>query len=280
VQAATGVLITVAPTGAESAAPGIPHTLQDLARTARDCQEAGAAVIHLHARTDEGTATLDPYRLAQVVATVRAHSDLVVQLSTGGDVTDGEQARLAVLDAGPDSASLTMGTVNFGDEVFLNRWPFVRALHARMRELGVVAEYECFDLGHVAALHRLLAADGPPHGGRVHVGLVCGVAGGMPGTPQALLAAVAALPPSCTWSATGVGRASVPVLLTALAAGGHLRVGMEDTTTYAPGQGVINNAQLVTRAADLARLAQRAALTPEQARGMLGTDAPPKGQHL
>jgi len=97
-----------------------------------------------------------------------------------------------------------------------------------------------------------------------------GVPGGMPGTPTALLACVQALPPEATWSATGVGRTTIPVMLAALSAGGHLRVGMEDTLTFAPGQPVRDNAELVERAADLARLAQRPPLSSDEARVILG----------
>jgi 3-keto-5-aminohexanoate cleavage enzyme len=264
------LLITCAPTGAEAPAGAVPASPEALGATAAAVEQAGAAAIHVHARDTHGVPTLEVARVRACLDAVRAASDLVRQVSTGGDVSDGEEARLAVLDAGPESASLTLGTLNFGDEVFLNRWPFVVALHRRMRELGIVPEFECFDVGHVAALHRLLDREGPPHGGHVHVDIVCGVPGGMPGTPQALLAAVAMLPPGCSWSATGVGRSTLPIMLTALAAGGHLRVGLEDTTSFAPGEPAVDNAQLVRRAAEVARLAQRRTMTPDQARSMLG----------
>jgi uncharacterized protein (DUF849 family) len=170
-------------------------------------------------------------------------------------------------------ASCTMGTVNFGDDVFLNRWEFVVELHSRMQERGIVPEYEIFDLGHLAALQRLLGKYGLPAGGHVHVDLVMGVPGGMPGTTEALTACTAAmrdLPAGTTFSATGVGRTTLPVLLASLSAGGHLRVGMEDVVTYAKGQPVESNAQLVARAAAFARLAQRPPMTPDDARTMLG----------
>jgi uncharacterized protein (DUF849 family) len=136
----------------------------------------------------------------------------------------------------------------------------------------VVPEFEIFDLGHAATLHRLLADLGGPHGGHVHCDLVMGVPGGMPGDGATLSAAVAALPAGATWSATGVGRATLPVLLAALAAGGHLRVGMEDTTSFARGRPVTGNAELVERAATLAGLAQRPPMLPDEARVMLGVD--------
>ena len=133
--------------------------------------------------------------------------------------------------------------------MFANPWPFIRELYTSTKAAGVVPEFELFDLGQVATLHRLLDELGPPHGGHVHCDLVMGVPGGMPGDAAALVAAVAALPARATWSATGIGRTALPVLLAALAAGGHLRVGMEDTTSFARGRPVTSNAELVERAA-------------------------------
>lgn len=271
----TGTLITVAPTGAEADkadAPALPVTLGELVTAARHCREAGASVIHVHIRDEAARPTLDLGRLRDTVAGLREATDLVVQLSTGGAVSDPEPDRLRVLEADPEMASCTMGTVNFGEDVFWNRWEFVVALHTRMQERGVVPEYEIFDLGHLWALTRLLDAHGLPAGGHVHVDLVMGVPGGMPGTPQALVACVAAmrdLPAGTTFSATGIGRTTLPVLLAALSAGGHLRVGMEDTLSYAKGQRVESNAQLVARAAGLARVAQRPPLTPAEVRDLL-----------
>jgi uncharacterized protein (DUF849 family) len=265
-------LITVAPTGAETAkadAPALPVTLDELVSTAKACQAAGAAMVHVHIRDDEGKPTLDPGRLRETVAALRGQTDLVVQLSTGGAVTDPFEARLRVLDAEPDSCSLTCGTVNFGDDVFSNPWPFMTELYRRTQAMEVVPEFELFDLGHVTALHRLLDTYGAPYGGQVHADLVMGVPGGMPGTTAALVAAVSALPVGCSWSATGIGRSSLPVALAALSAGGHLRVGMEDTLTFAKGRPVTGNEQLVARAVELTRLAQRPPMSTEDARAML-----------
>src|SRR5690348_8972535 len=268
-------LITVAPTGAEldkEKVPALPVTLDELVTTAVDCEAAGAAVIHIHIRDADAQPTLDLARLKDTVQAVREATSLIVQLSTGGAVSDGFGPRLAVLDAAPDACSLTCGTVNFGDEVFSNPWPFIRDLYTRTKERGVVPEFELFDLGHVATLHRLLGDLGAPHGGHVHCDLVMGVPGGMPGTAATLVQAVSALPPGATWSATGIGRTSLPVMFAALSAGGHLRVGMEDTVSFARGRPVTGNAELVERAAALAELAQRPALRPDQARALLGVN--------
>lgn len=268
-----GTLLTLAPTGAESAkadVPALPVTVDEVVATARDCQALGASVLHLHVRGTDTRPTLDLPRVREVVAAVRESTDLVVQLSTGGAVTDPAEARLAVLDAEPDAASLSLGTVNFGRDVFANPWDLIVELHTRMQERGIVPEYEAFDLGHLATLARLLDRHGGPAGGHVHVDLVMGVPGGMPGTTAALAACLPFLPPGATFAATGVGRTSLPVMLAALSAGGHLRVGMEDTLTYAPGEPVRDNAQLVARAAGLARIAQRPPITPTEARQLLG----------
>jgi uncharacterized protein (DUF849 family) len=269
-------VITVAPTGAESAkadVPALPVTLDELVLTAKECAALGASVIHVHIRDDRAQPTLDLGRLRDTVTALRESTDLIVQLSSGGAVTDPESDRLRVLEAGPDMASCTMGTVNFGDDVFMNRWEFIVELHSRMRDRGIVPEYEIFDLGHLTSLKRLLDKHGLPAGGHVHVDFVMGVPGGMPGTAAALVAcenAVRDLPEGSTFSATGIGRTTIPVMLASLAAGGHLRVGMEDTITYAARRPVESNMQLVARAVGFAQLAQRPPATPAQARDLLG----------
>jgi 3-keto-5-aminohexanoate cleavage enzyme len=272
----TGTLITVAPTGAESskaAVPALPVTLDELLSTAKECEALGAAIIHVHIRDENAEPTLDQGRLRATVAALRQSTDLIVQLSTGGAVTDPEANRLAVLDAGPEMASCTMGTVNFGDAVFLNRWDFIVDLHTRMQERNILPEYEIFDLGQLTTLQRLLDKYGPPAGGHVHLDLVMGVPGGMPGTTAALVACQAAirdLPAGTTFSATGIGRSTLPVIMASLSVGGHLRVGMEDTITYMKGRPVESNMQLVARAVGFAHLAQRPPFTPADARVVLG----------
>ncbi len=269
------LLVTVAPTGAETSkqdCPQLPTTLTELVETAQRCEAAGAAMIHVHIRDDEHRPTLDVGRLKDTVAALRESTSLVVQLSTGGSVHDPLDRRLQVLDAEPDSCSLTMGTTNFGDDVFLNPWPFIKDLYQLSQEREVVPEFELFDFGHVHSLSRLLKEFGLPYGGRVHCDLVMNVPGGMPGTADALVAAVAALPPQVTsWSATGIGRSTLSVALAALAKGGHLRVGMEDVLTLAKGVPVEHNEQLVSRAVELGRLAQREPMTPAEARALLNT---------
>ncbi|MEV0647721.1 3-keto-5-aminohexanoate cleavage protein [Phytomonospora sp. NPDC050363] len=270
-------LITVAPTGAEtdkSKVPALPVTIDELVATAVACEKAGAAVIHVHIRDDDAKPSLDLGRLKATVDALRDATNLIVQLSSGGSVTDPEEDRLRVLEAAPDMASCTMGTVNFGPDVFMNRWDFIVELHERMQAAAVVPEYEIFDIGHIASLGRLLDKHGLPFGGHVHIDFVLGVPGGAPGTAETVIAAKQQmrehLPAGATFAATGIGRSTLPVMLATLGAEGHLRVGMEDTLTYAKGQPVSGNAQLVARAAGLAKIAQRPPMDVDSARAMLG----------
>lgn len=270
-------LITVAPTGAETTKADcaeLPTTLDELVETAQTCAAAGAALIHVHIRDELHHPSLDATRLRDTVQALRESTDLIVQLSTGGSVHDPWERRLTVLDAEPDSCSLTCGTVNFGDDVFSNPYPFMSELYVQAQEREVVPEFELFDLGHVAALHRLLDTHGLPFGGRVHVDFVTGVPGGMPGTVPALVAGVNALPEQVTsWSATGIGRAHLPIAAAALAMGGHLRVGMEDNLMMARGVPVRHNVELVQRAASLAQTMQRPVMSTADARDLLGIKA-------
>lgn len=272
-RSAARTLITVAPTGAETAkadVPTLPTTPEELVETAVACEAAGAALIHIHVRDSDHRPTLDPVLLKEAVVAVREATDLVVQLSTGGAVTDPLDQRLTVLDADPDSCSLTCGTTNFGDDVFLNPWGFMVDLYRQAQDREVVPEFELFDLGHVHALRRLIDECGLPYGGKVHVDFVMGVPGAMPGTPQTLLAALALLPAEVTsWSATGIGRTHLPIAAAALAAGGHLRVGMEDNLVFAKGQPVTHNKELVARAAELATIMQRPPMSTAEARQLL-----------
>lgn len=268
------LLITVAPTGAETSKdsyPQLPTTIEELVETAQRCEAAGAGMIHVHIRDGEHRPTLDLGRLTETVAALKSETSLVVQLSTGGSVHDPLDDRLKVLDAEPDSCSLTMGTTNFGDDVFSNPWPFICELYQLTQERRVVPEFELFDLGHVDSLRRLLDRHGLPHGGKVHVDLVMGVPGGMPGTADALVAAVAALPAQTTsWSATGIGRSTLAVMLASLSKGGHLRVGMEDVLTLSRGVAVQHNDELVSRAVEIAALAQRSPMSGEEAAVLIG----------
>jgi 3-keto-5-aminohexanoate cleavage enzyme len=264
------LIITVAPVGAELTPDQTPHlatTPQALGEVARTCSEAGASMIHVHCRNDDGSNTHDVGRFKQAYDAIRAQSDLIVQFSTGGAIGMTPEERAAVLQLRPEMATLTCGTVNFGDDVFENSFPIMRGILGRMHEFGVRPELEIFDKGHLANAKRL-EKEGllsfPQH-----VDFVLGVPGGLDATVQNLCDLVDALPSGCTWSVAGIGRMQLPMAMAALAMGGHVRVGLEDNIYYSKGR-LATNAELVARVVRLAGELGRPVATPEQARRILG----------
>jgi 3-keto-5-aminohexanoate cleavage enzyme len=264
------LIITVAPVGAELTPGQTPHlatTPQALGEVARTCREAGASIIHVHCRNDDGTNTHDVGRFKQAYDAIRAQSDLIVQFSTGGAIGMTPDERGAVLQLRPEMATLTCGTVNFGDDVFENSFPIMRGLLAKMHEFGVRPELEIFDKGHLSNAKRL-AKEGllkfPQH-----VDFVLGVPGGLDASVQNLADLVDFLPPGCTWSVAGIGRMQLPMAMAALAMGGHVRVGLEDNIYYSKGR-LATNAELVARVVRLANELGRPVATPDEARGILG----------
>ena len=263
-------IVTVAPVGAElrpEQTPHLPLTPAALGETARRCQAAGAAMIHVHCRTDDGRNTSDPERFAAARDAIRAESDLIVQFTTGGAIGMTGTERAAPLRARPEMATLTCGTVNFGDEVFENSFPLMREIAAEMARYDVRPELEIFDAGHLTNAKRL-AAEGLLEMPQ-HVDFVLGVPGGLDGTVKNLIFLVEALPLGCTWSVAGVGRAQLPLATVALAMGGHVRVGIEDNIYYSKGR-LASNDELVARVARIAEEVGRPLATPDEARRILG----------
>ncbi|HET7428450.1 MAG TPA: 3-keto-5-aminohexanoate cleavage protein [Gaiellales bacterium] len=270
------LVITVAPCGAEtmrSHNPAVPYTADEIAAEARRAFEAGARMVHVHARWDDGTPTQDASRYRETVEAIRAAApEMIVQVSTGGAVGMTSAERLGSLESEPDMATLTCGTVNFGQGVFENPAPlmleFARAELAR----GVRPELEIFDLGHLDNARWLIGK--APLDGPQHYDLVLGVPGGAAGTPRNVVALADRLPPDgSTWSATGIGRSFLPVVTTALAVGGHVRCGFEDQIEAEPGTLASSNADLVERVVAIAALLGRAPATPARAREILGLPA-------
>ena len=270
------LIITVAPCGAEtmrSHNPAVPYTPDEIAAEARRCFDAGARMVHVHARWDDGTPTQDAGRSRDTVAAIRAAApEMIVQVSTGGAVGMAPAERLGSLEAGPDMATLTCGTVNFGQGVFENPAPlmleFARAQLAR----GVRPELEIFDLGHLDNARWLIGK--APLEGPQHYDLVLGVPGGASGTPRNVLTLADRLPADgSTWSATGIGRSFLPVVTTALAAGGHVRCGFEDQVEVDAGTLASSNAELVERVAAIAALLGRSPASPARAREILRLSA-------
>jgi 3-keto-5-aminohexanoate cleavage enzyme len=264
------VVITVAAVGAEltrADQPNLPLTAEEIAADAAECREAGASIYHLHVRDDSGAPTMDVKTFRRARDAIASATDLIVQFTSGGAVTDTEDARLAPLELRPEMATLTTGTVNFGDEVFLNPMPLVRRFYERMRSLSILPEFEIFDAGMVASADRVVRDEGADH--HLHFDLVLGVPGGMPVWSDTIEFLTTKLPEGASWSATGIGRNHLPVTEQALSRGGHVRTGFEDVRYYEPGRLATSNAELIRRVASIARATGREVATPDDARTML-----------
>lgn len=202
---------------------------------------------------------------------IRSRTDLIVQFTTGGAIGDADDARVAPLELGPEMATLTTGSVNFGAEVFWNPLPLVERLYEAMRTRGVLPEFEIFEPGMIATAQRLCDEHDDDH--HRHFDFVLGVPGALPAWPDSISFLAAHLPAGATWGATGIGRSHLPVAETAIAAGGHVRTGFEDVRYYAPGELAASNAQLIERVARMARERGRVVATPLEAREALGLEA-------
>jgi 3-keto-5-aminohexanoate cleavage enzyme len=244
-----------------------------LARDAAECAAAGASIYHLHVRDDDGLPTMDVERFRAARAAVEGATDLIVQFTTGGAVTDPEEARLAPLDLAPEMATLTTGTVNFGDGVFSNPLPLVERIYRRELANGVLPEYEIFDAGMIGNALRLRRELGARH--HPHFDFVLGVPGALPAWSDALPFLVSHLPEGATWSATGIGKSHVDVAAQTIALGGHVRTGFEDVLYFSKGELAVSNAQLVARVAAMAEDAGRPVASPARAREMLGLPSRP-----
>jgi 3-keto-5-aminohexanoate cleavage enzyme len=264
------VIITVAAIGAELTRddqPHLPLSSAEIAADAVECREAGASIYHLHVRDERGSPTMDVATFRAARDAIADATDLIVQFTSGGAVSDSEDARLAPLQLRPEMATLTTGSVNFGDEVFLNPMPLVRRFYERMRSLSILPEFEIFDSGMLAGAERLLNDSGSDH--HRHYDFVLGVPGGMPGWRDALAFLTAKLPEGATWTATGIGRHHLPVTTEALERGGHVRTGFEDVRFFEPGRLATSNGELIRRVARLAKEMGRTLATPETARTLL-----------
>jgi 3-keto-5-aminohexanoate cleavage enzyme len=264
------LIITCAPVGAELAledTPYLPYTPHLLGETARAVREAGGSMMHVHCRDDAGRNTHSIARFREAFDEIRAQSDLIVQFSTGGAIGMTPEERAAVLELRPEMATLTCGSVNFGDDVFENTFPIMRGILKKMHEFDVRPELEIFDKGHLSNA-RLLVKEGALQFPQ-HADFVLGVPGGLEASVSNLCDLVDDLPAGCTWSVAGVGRHQLPLAMAAIAMGGHVRVGLEDNLYYSKGR-LARNEELVARVARIAAEAGRPVATPDQARVILG----------
>ncbi len=268
------LIITAAVVGAELSrqdTPFLPLTPDEIAEEAWEAQQAGAAMVHLHARAADGSPTQDIQAYQSIIQAVRSRCpDLIIQVSTGGAVGMSAEERLQPLALQPDMASLTTGTVNFGEEVFYNSLPMIRQFARAMLEKNIRPELEIFDSGMIANALRLFK-EGlllEP----LHFNFVLGVPGGAAGTLKNLMHMVESVPPSSTWCASGIGAAQLPLTTMAILLGGHVRVGLEDNIYYRRGELSQGNAPLVARAVRLAGELGRPLATPNEARRILNLE--------
>lgn len=269
------LVLTAAIVGAEitrAQTPHLPITAEEIADEAARCREAGAAVIHLHVREDDGTPTQSRDRFAAAIERIRAKTDCIIQVSTGGAIGMSIDERAQPLDCRPEMATLNCGTLNFGDDVFINTRPQIRDLAARLRASGAVAELECYEVGHVEEALALAAKDlvAKP----LHFQFVMGVPGGIGATEPNLRFLVDLVTRSvpageATWAVAAVGRHQQPLTELAMRLGGHARVGLEDNIYLSKGVLAEGSAPLVARAAAYARSIGRTPVDPARARALL-----------
>ncbi len=266
------VIVTAAVVGAEvtrAQSPAVPYTPEEIARAAIDAWRAGAAVIHLHARWPDGRPSQDPVHFREIIDRIRgAGCDAVIQCSTGGAVGMSIDERLGSLVDGAEMGTLNMGTMNFGDDVFVNARPDIVRVASRLRERRLVPECEIYDAGMLDTLRWLLEKGhlSAPY----HVQFVLGVPGGLSAGERNLRFLVEGMPEPAHWSVAGVGRHQLPMAELSLRLGGHVRVGLEDNLYVDKGVLAKGSDELVGRAVALARRAGRAPATPAQARRLLG----------
>ena len=265
------LIITVAATGnvpTKGMNPHLPVTPEEIAATAVRCREAGASLIHVHARDAAGRPTLDAQIFAHIHHLIRQRTDLIVQISTGGRAGMDPEARAAAVRlVRPEMASLTTGSMNFPDRVYANSFDVIEHLANAMVEAGAKPEMEIFEPGMITnalmLVERGLAA--PP----LHFDFVLGSRGSLPASPKNLVFLSESIPPGSTWTVAGIGRWQLPMAVLAIIMGGHVRVGLEDNLYYRKGE-LATNEQLVARVARIAAEVGRPIATPDEARQILG----------
>lgn len=266
------VIITVAPTGAwpsKENNPNIPLTPREIAEDVLACWKAGAAVAHLHMRDDEGKGSMSKEKFKEAVTRIRDQCDIVLNLTTSGDLKATDEDRMAhLIELKPEMASYDCGSMNWmHNSVFLNPPAFLEKLGAVMQANGVKPEIEVFDAGML--YNALYYVKKGVLKSPLHFQFVLGAAGGTAATVENLIYLKSLMPAGSTWSAFGIGRGHLPVLLTTLALGGHIRVGMEDNVLYARNRLAASNAEFVERTVRIVREADKVPANCTEARDIL-----------
>lgn len=265
------LIITVALTGAEvtrEQQKNLPITPEEISEAALEAYEAGASIVHVHARQADGSPTQDKGIYGEIQALVASKCPVIFQPSTGGATWHTAEERLQPVELNPEMATLSTGTCNFGRDIFSNPQDFYEQAARMMLERGVKPEFEVFEVGMIQNALRLVKEGlvQPP----LHFNFVLGVPGALPGSVRNLSFLVDSIPPEATWTVSGIGRHETPLALAALAMGGHVRVGFEDNVYLHRGELATSNAQLVARIVRIATEMGRQVASPDEARQILG----------
>jgi len=271
------LIITVAPTGSlptRERTPYVPLTPEEIARDAYDCWNAGAAVVHFHARDALGQPTYKKEVFAAILAEVRARRcPLITQISTGGRAASTAEQRGEALELGPEMASLTTGSTNFADRVYDNSPGLVESLARKMHELDIKPELEVFDAAMINN-GRLLADAGLVRQ-PLYFNFVLNLKGALAGTPKNLMFLYESLPAGAIWNVSIIGEPHVRLSAMAVLLGGNVRVGLEDNIYFERGV-LASNAGQVERIVKIARMLGREIAGPDEARAILGLKIPPR----
>lgn len=267
------VILTVATTGAwpsKKDTPYVPLQPEEIAEEVYLCWKAGASVAHIHVRNDDDKASMSFEKFEKTVKLIREKCDIVINLTTSGGIgLDDEERMKPFMELKPELASYDCGSMNWlHSTVFENNPKFLEKLGLAMQENNVKPEIEIFDAGMVYnALYYLKKGilKAP-----LHFQFVLGAAGGMAATVENLVYLKSLVPTDCTWSALGIGKQHLPILYTALALGGNVRVGMEDNIFYSAGQLAKSNVEFVERTKRIVAELGKEIATPNEAREILG----------
>ena len=268
------MVLTAAMVGAEvtrAQTPALPITAEEIGEDAAKCREAGAAMVHIHVRTPDGRPSQDTELFRAAIRAIRSKCDVLIQVSTGGAVGMSVDERCGPLrltgSDRPDMATLSTGTVNFGDDVFWNPRPLVRDIATRIKALGLKPEIECFDAGMVDEAYALEKEGfiGFP----AHFDFVLGVGGAMAARPEALDFMRGYVPKGSTWTCAAMGRHQMPFVELSAERGGNARVGIEDNIYLSKGVLAKGNYELVAEGAKRAKAKGRVLATPQEARELL-----------
>ncbi len=250
--------------------PAVPYTVEEIAREAESAYKAGASIIHLHVRNDDGTPTQSRDRFEACMAAIRERCpDVIIQPSTGGAVGMSNDERLQPITLFPEMATLDCGTCNFGgDDIFVNTENMIKDFGEKMIARNIKPEVEVFDKGMIDMAIRLNKKGfikSP-----MHFDFVMGVNGGISGEPRDLVFMAGSIPAGSTWTVAGVGRFEFQMAALGIIMGGHVRVGFEDNVYLSKGVLAKSNGELVEKVVRLANELGRQIATPAEAREILG----------